>query len=312
MIDIIPDIHGQATKLEVALSRLGWRKAATGWHHADPAREIFFLGDLIDRGPDNRAVLSTVRALVDSGKARAIMGNHELNALHFHTSDPSTGQPLRDRSPKNIQQHRSFLEEFPIGDAQTRDMLGWMQQLPLFLERSGVRIVHACWNETSIADLDRRTSNGILSFEQLVRAAQPSKDKALYGLVEEATKGPEYPLPAGWSYLDKNGTARTDIRLKWWQTGGETWNDIAISVPSPSDLPDGSAPPTVLLNSYPKTAPPVFFGHYWLTGQPFCQGDNVLCLDYSAGKDGPLVTYELEDARAPLSSNNIRVHPAQS
>jgi predicted MPP superfamily phosphohydrolase len=113
-LDIIPDTHGQS---------------APGWTHPDPDRQIVFLGDFIDRGPDNRAVLKTVRELVDAGKAKAIMGNHELNALHFHTMHPDDGQPLRAYSSKNIRQHKTFLDQFPPSDPQTREVLDWMRSL---------------------------------------------------------------------------------------------------------------------------------------------------------------------------------------
>ncbi len=93
--DIIPDIHGQADKLRVALKNLGWQRNGTTWLHPEPDRQIVFLGDFIDRGPENGTVIRIVRELMDAGRAQAIMGNHELNALHFHTEDPDTGEPLR-------------------------------------------------------------------------------------------------------------------------------------------------------------------------------------------------------------------------
>mgnify|MGYP000057643949 CR=1 FL=1 len=36
---------------------------------------------------------------------------------------------------------------------------------------------------------------------------------------------------------------------------------------------------------------PVFFGHYWMRGAPAVQADRMACVDYSAGKGGPLVAY---------------------
>ena len=37
--------------------------------------------------------------------------------------------------------------------------------------------------------------------------------------------------------------------------------------------------------------PPVFIGHYWMSGKPELQSPKVACVDYSAAKDGPLVAY---------------------
>ena len=36
---------------------------------------------------------------------------------------------------------------------------------------------------------------------------------------------------------------------------------------------------------------PVFFGHYWMQGAPALQAERMACVDYSAGKGGPLVAY---------------------
>mgnify|MGYP006166943737 CR=1 FL=1 len=69
--DIIPDIHGQAEKLRVALKNLGWRRNGTTWLHHEPDRQIVFLGDFIDRGPENGAVIRIVRELMDAGRAQA-------------------------------------------------------------------------------------------------------------------------------------------------------------------------------------------------------------------------------------------------
>lgn len=306
-IDIIPDIHGQFAKLQAALDVIGWKRTAVGWIHPEPNRRIVFLGDFIDRGPENRAVIHTVRDLVDSGKARAIMGNHELNALHFHMTNPETGRPLRDHTDKNTLQHQAFLNEYPLKAAETREVLAWMRRLPLFLEEDNFRAVHACWIDASICALRQIAPDGVLTEDHLIRAANP-KD-ILFTLVEQITKGPEHRLPDGFAFPDKDGTHRNHIRLQWWNTGAQTWRDIAISVPEPEMLPNTNLPESVRLQTYPIDHRPVFFGHYWLSGTPRLQGTNALCLDYSAGKDGPLVSYELRPDAGPLSLDRIRVHP---
>jgi hypothetical protein len=42
-----------------------------------------FLGDLIDRGPEEVRVFDTVRRMIDAGFARSIMGNHKFNAVGY-------------------------------------------------------------------------------------------------------------------------------------------------------------------------------------------------------------------------------------
>lgn len=99
------------------------------------------------------------------------------------------------------------------------------------------------------------------------------------------------------------------MRLQWWNTRARTWREIAISVPDPLALPDSPLPAGLTERRYPETDRPVFFGHYWLSGTPVLQAGNALCLDYSAGKDGPLVSYEFPAGAARLDPGRIRVHP---
>ncbi|MFN8751157.1 MAG: metallophosphoesterase, partial [Betaproteobacteria bacterium] len=49
--DVIGDIHGQAGKLEALLRKLGYVPRACGWVPPH-GRQAVFLGDLIDRGPE--------------------------------------------------------------------------------------------------------------------------------------------------------------------------------------------------------------------------------------------------------------------
>jgi hypothetical protein len=167
-----------------------------------------------------------------------------------------------------------------------------MRSLPLFLEGEGFRAVHACWIESTIDRVRALTADGVLSEEQLISAADPADE--LFHLAEEVTKGPEHRLPDGFCFRDKDGTHRNHVRLQWWTAGAGTWRDIAISVPKPDDLPDASLPGALMAQTYPVHERPVFFGHYWLSGDPVLQSWNALYLDYSAGKAGPLVTYELQ------------------
>ena len=53
----------------------------------------------IDRGPEIRETLQTVRAMVDGGSTLAVMENHEFNALAYHTPDGKGGF-LRKHTPK--------------------------------------------------------------------------------------------------------------------------------------------------------------------------------------------------------------------
>ncbi|MFF3204274.1 polynucleotide kinase-phosphatase [Streptomyces sp. NPDC002962] len=70
--DIIGDIHGCAFELDVLLGKLGY---VDGVH--PEGRQAVFVGDLVDRGPDSPGVLRRVMAMVKSGNALCVPGNHE-------------------------------------------------------------------------------------------------------------------------------------------------------------------------------------------------------------------------------------------
>ncbi|MBK8864378.1 MAG: metallophosphoesterase [Betaproteobacteria bacterium] len=68
MYDVIGDIHGQGEKLRALLAKLGYAERAGHWR-APQGRMAVFVGDLIDRGPEQLAVLEIVRRMVDDGQA---------------------------------------------------------------------------------------------------------------------------------------------------------------------------------------------------------------------------------------------------
>ena len=80
-LDIIGDVHGHAAKLEERLTGLGYEPDGAGYRHPD--RTAVFVGDLVDRGPQQLRTLEIAKAMVESGAAKIVMGNHEFNALAY-------------------------------------------------------------------------------------------------------------------------------------------------------------------------------------------------------------------------------------
>ena len=291
-------------KLDALLRALGYRVRHGRWHHPVPDRQIVFLGDFIDRGPDSAGVLATVRNLVADGRALAVMGNHELNAIHYHSSDPETGQPLRPRTARNQAQHAGFLRQFPLGSAGGREWIDWMAGLPLWLDLGPFRAVHACWSPPAVRRLTRIAPGGVLPRERLLLDGRP--DDALRADVETLTKGPEARLPDGASFTDKTGHRRHHVRLAWWRRGAVTWREATTSVPDLRQIPDAPLPGHVATGFYPEADKPVFFGHYWLDDLARIEAPNALCLDCSAGiGDNPLVAYAWEPGATGLAPEAI-------
>ena len=139
------------------------------------------------------------------------------------------------------------------------------------------------------------TENNCLTDELVIRASR--KGSAEFVALEALCKGLEIELPEGHGFKDKHGARRTGIRIRWWKNlTDSTYKDVALVPEDASDsIPDL---PIEQLNLREKgyTGVPVFFGHYWFSGQPEPVANNIACVDYSAGKSGdtPLVAYRWE------------------
>ncbi len=82
--DLIGDIHGCIHETKLLLEKLGYEPSFRNEKYRvkpPPGRKLFFLGDLVDRGPDSPQVLKLVMDLVDSGDAYCLQGNHEAKLL---------------------------------------------------------------------------------------------------------------------------------------------------------------------------------------------------------------------------------------
>jgi serine/threonine protein phosphatase 1 len=79
----IGDIHGRADLLHSLLRKIAF-DAARNEEHA--ARELIFLGDYVDRGPDSRRVIDLILATAaesDFWRVTPLKGNHEQALLQF-------------------------------------------------------------------------------------------------------------------------------------------------------------------------------------------------------------------------------------
>lgn len=292
--DLIGDIHGHYAKLVNLLETLGYelREGETrGWFHPE-GRRVIFLGDYIDRGPAVRDVLLTVRSMVEAGDALAILGNHEYNALCWHTPDGNGGW-LRERRMDRDSGLRETHRQFCGREEEWEEWLDWFRTLPLFLEIDGVRAVHACWDARRIERLRGRT---LADGEFLRRSTITGTPE--HRAIENVLKGPEMALPDGETYPDKDGIPRRSFRARWWDLPDEPTPMRDLTLPEPLEI-HHEAPAWEIrrLPNYGPAEPPVFFGHYWRPPHsaktPYRH--NIACLDYSAARgEHPLVAYRWE------------------
>ena len=300
-LDIIGDVHGHADALILLLDALGYREVGGIFSH--PSRQAVFVGDFIDKGPRVLETLRIVRAMVDNGSALAVMGNHEFNAIAYHTEDPEKPESFfREHNQKNYGQHMATLDQ--VAASELAEYIEWFKELPVYLDESGIRIVHACWDPKGLQTIDKALRKYGRFTPEFLRAALRKKTK-LYAAIENVLKGPEAELPNGMSFTDPYGKERRHVRIRWFEEpAGRPIREYAL--PSNDVYPVDPAPDewTKLAKPYSPDDLPVFFGHYWLKpAKPELLAHNVACLDYSIANKGLLCAYRWDGSE--LNANRF-------
>ena len=246
--------------------------------------------------------------MIDAGTARAVMGNHEFNALLYHTKGRD-GEWLRPHSENVTSQHQATLNQIALPcPAEWKDWLNWMLQLPLWLDLGSCRVVHAAWDDAAVQACGTRDTLAEITLAKAGRLWITSwtRSRSAFHCKRRQTpegsavnwllKGPEYKLGDGAFFVDKEGSRRKSVRAKWWIPIRPRMTHAEAAVPAGEIRGEGRVPDGVSFPGYGPSAPPVFFGHYSLTSKAIKDrlASNVACLDYSTGYRGPLVAYRFD------------------
>ncbi len=96
----------------------------------DPTLDyIYFVGDLVNRGPKSVDVLRRVKALSDKGCADSVLGNHDFFLI----------MALEGFS----ELHDGDTLDHVLRDPDARELVDWLRQRPLLIEIDDTVIVHA-------------------------------------------------------------------------------------------------------------------------------------------------------------------------
>lgn len=154
---VVGDVHGEYDLLEKLLM-----------HWDQETENLIFLGDLADRGPKSKACFEKVLALVNSGQARCIKGNHEVMFLEWlENPEERYLNYLRNGGKETIEDllfEDATVEQSPQELAaqikeQYPELLAGLKALPFYIEEESFICVHAGinldledWRETSERD----------------------------------------------------------------------------------------------------------------------------------------------------------------
>ena len=115
---VIGDVQGCFAQLETLLAKVRYRRRGD---------RLWFVGDLINRGPDSLATLRFVRKLGE--RAVTVLGNHDLHFLAIVFG----GHPTRSSDT---------LDEL-LGALDCLTLAHWLRRLPLLHKGRGVVMTHA-------------------------------------------------------------------------------------------------------------------------------------------------------------------------
>ena len=185
--DIIGDVHGCVNELVELLGQLGYHVALAGAGDERTAhirvghgRRAFFVGDLVDRGPGGPDVMRIVMAMVASGQALCVAGNHDV----------SFGRWLEGHKTQLNHGLEATARQFSLESPQFRDsVLTFIHGLKahLWVDGGQLAVAHAGIRQSMIG----RSSGKVRAF-------------ALYGDTEPKSAPDGLPTRYHWA-LDYHG-----------------------------------------------------------------------------------------------------------
>lgn len=252
----IGDVQGCADELDEMLDRAEARFGSE-W-------EAWLVGDLVNRGPGNLRVLARVRELVEAGRARVVLGNHEIGLL-------LTAWGLRELSEWD-----SFGDVLEASD--TADWIAWLRGLPLMEtgELGGQRfaMIHAA-------------AHPAWSLEALTSAARGAE--ARLGAADEA--GARRFLA-----LEPEALAERDTLARFTRCRSAAPDGRWSSEEPAGDLVAWHLPWSAAGHDYG-----IVYGHWALQGlhvAPGLRGLDTGCVHHGRGHDGVLTAW-VPDPDAP-------------
>jgi serine/threonine protein phosphatase 1 len=156
---VIGDIHGMFRPLEKLLAAI---------ERKDPLRQLLFVGDYVNRGPDSKGVIDLLLSLKD---AHFVRGNHDDvfdHVLHNVSYCGEPGEDFREASFKWFMQHgldKTFMS-YGVSEGELKNVLRrttaaaldeltrqvpaghrqFIRNLPAVIESADLFVAHAKWD----------------------------------------------------------------------------------------------------------------------------------------------------------------------
>ncbi len=116
---VMGDVHGDYLHLKQMLERIRF----------NPEKDhIYFLGDVVDRGPESVKTLNLVREMVTAGSATLLMGNHEYFIMLYIEGSISEKNWIQYGG----KEMKEYIDTLP--KEERNKLYDFIGKLPLFLE----------------------------------------------------------------------------------------------------------------------------------------------------------------------------------
>jgi len=157
---VMSDLHGHYSIMKDVLM-------ANSFDENNPEHKLILCGDMFDRGKESLEVYEYLKRLTEKEKAVVVLGNHDNFMIDFLTAQERVEFNCeRNGLDETIKAFsRSAKYDFTVGQIKEykeevlRDypeLLGWLQNLPLYFELENYIFVHAGFN-TDIEDWRQST-----------------------------------------------------------------------------------------------------------------------------------------------------------
>lgn len=226
--------------------------------------ELWFVGDLVNRGPKSREVLEYIMALGD--RATVVLGNHDLHLLY---------RAAGFASARRLDTLDAVLEA-PNAVA----MINWLRSRPVMVRRDPYVMVHAGLHPTWTVEV----AEGFARRIEATLRAPGWQDGAALLKRERTTFGPDLSTSA-----QRAAALAVLSRVRMCRADGAPYEDYAGE---PEAAPAGLRPWFALPNCKWRTHT-ILFGHWAALG--YREGPHYVGLDSGCVWGRQLTAYRLED-----------------
>ena len=136
----IGDVHGCIKTLDKLIHEI---------YKLDQNPKFYFVGDLIDRGPNSKAVLDLIMNMYQNQKAISVLGNHEAMMLNAYNKKIKVSESIWQQNgaeKTTVSFDPDANLQLSVNHLIPKNYITFIEKLPYYIELDDYLIVHAGFN----------------------------------------------------------------------------------------------------------------------------------------------------------------------